>query len=102
MYGLVTFLLDIFIQFGTKLYRQVVGISPREGGTLIFLYIPRLGSFLGVKILNFNIYGVFRKINIFGGYEDFVDIFWGRHKIELYLGVISIHFRVFFLSHCTE
>ena len=60
-------LLDNFIQFGTKLYRQVVGISLREGGTLIFLYIPRLGSFLGVKILNFNIYGVFRKINILGG-----------------------------------
>ena len=30
------------------------------------------------------------------GYEDFVDIFGGYHKIELYLGVISMHFRVFF------
>ena len=27
-------------------------------------------------------------MNIFGGYEDFVDIFGGRHKIGLYLGVI--------------
>ena len=38
-----------------------------------------LGHFWGFKILNFNIFG----------YEDFVDIFGGHHKIELYLGVIS-------------
>ena len=53
------------------------------GGTLIFSHIRRLGPFLGFKILNFNIFGVFRKINIFGGYEDFVDIFGGHHKIGL-------------------
>ena len=29
------------------------------------------------------------------GYEDFVDIFRGHHKIGLYLVVISMHFRVF-------
>ena len=29
------------------------------------------------------------------GYEVFVDIFLGNHKIGLYLGVISMHFRVF-------
>ena len=34
-------------------------------------------------------------MNIFG-YEDFVDIFGGHHKIRLYLGVISMHFWVFF------
>ena len=28
-------------------------------------------------------------------YEDFVDIFGGHHKIGLYLGVISMHFKVF-------
>ena len=39
--------------------------------------------------------GVFRKINVFLGYEDFVDIFGGQHKIGLYLVVISMHFRVF-------
>ena len=33
-------------------------------------------------------------MNIFG-YEDFVDIFRDHHKIGLYLGVISMHFRVF-------
>ena len=38
------------------------------------------------------------------GYEDFEDIFFffgggggGHHKIRLYLGVISMHLRVFFL-----
>ena len=63
------------------------------GVTLICLYIRRLRPFWGFKILNFNIFGVFRKMNIFflflffffwgggggglggGGYEDFVDIF---------------------------
>ena len=52
------------------------------------------GYFLGFKILNFNIFGGFQK-KYFLGYEDFVDIFWGHHKIGLYLGVISMHFRVF-------
>ena len=66
------------------------------GGTLIFSYIHRLGSFLGVfKILNFTIFGGFQKNKSFLGYEDFVDIFWGHHKIGLYSGVISMHFRVF-------
>ena len=36
------------------------------------------------------------------GYEDFVDIFWGHHKIGLYLGVISMHFRVFSEGQGTE
>ena len=33
-----------------------------------------------------------------GGYEDFVDIFWGSSQIGLYLGVISMHFRIFLRS----
>ena len=53
------------------------------GGTLIFSYIRRLGSFLGFKILNFNIFFFFfgggggggSENLIFLGYEDFVDIF---------------------------
>ena len=49
----------------------------RRRGTLIFPYIRRFGSFFKFKILNFNIFGVFRKMNIFFGYEDFVDIFFG-------------------------
>ena len=35
------------------------------GVTLIFSYIRRLGHFLGFKILNFNMFLVFRKIIIF-------------------------------------
>ena len=43
------------------------------GGTLIFSYIRRLGSFLWFKILNFNIFGFFKK-NYFLGYEDFLGV----------------------------
>ena len=60
------------------------GVNKPQGGTLIFSHIRRLGPFLGFKILNFNIFGGFQKINIFLGYEDFVDIFWGHQKIGLF------------------
>ena len=67
-----------------------------QGGTHIFLYIGRLGSFYGFKILNFNIVLGFQKKLYFWGFKECVDIFfWGHHKIGLYLGVISVHFRVF-------
>ena len=36
-------------------------------------------------------------MNIFWGYEDFVDIFWGSSQNWASLRVISIHFRVFIL-----
>ena len=36
---------------------------------------------------------------MFFGYEDSMDIFGGHHKIGLYLGVVSIHFRVFLKVH---
>ena len=36
------------------------------------------------------------------GYENFVDIFWGHHKIGLYLEVISMHFKVFSKGQGTE
>ena len=35
-------------------------------------------------------------MNIFGGYEDFVDIFGGLSQNWASLRVISMHFRVFF------
>ena len=60
------------------------------GGTLI-----GSGRFFWFKILNFNVFWDFQKKEYFWGYEDFVKIFWGHHKIRLYLGVISIYFRVF-------
>ena len=37
-----------------------------------------------------------------GGSDDFVDIFGGHHKIEQYLNVISMHFRVFSEGQGTE
>ena len=60
------------------------------------MYIRRLGSFFGgFKILDFNIFEGFQKNEYFGGYKDFVDIFLVHNNIGLYLGVISMHFRVF-------
>ena len=52
--------------------------------------------------MNLNIFGGFQKNDLFGGYGDFVDIFWDHHKIGLYLGVISMHFRVFYLGQGRE
>ena len=46
-----------------------------QWGTLIIIFIRRLGF----KILNFNVFVGFQKINIFGEYGDFVDILWAHH-----------------------
>ena len=44
----------------------------------------RLGLFFGVQNSEFlYFFGFSEKMNIFGGYEDFVDIFWGHHKVGL-------------------
>ena len=58
-------------------------ITQGGGGTLVFSYIRRLGSFFGFKSLNFNIFLGFQKNEYFWGYVDFVDIFWGHHDIRL-------------------
>ena len=72
------------------------------GGTLIFSCIRRLWLFLGLKILNFNLF-----IYYFffcggggggggGGVQMILRIFFGgSSQIGLYLEVISMHFRVF-------
>ena len=57
----------------------------------------------GVQNFEFQIFGGFQKNEYFFGYEDFVNIFGGgggggHHKIGLYLGVISMHFRVYLRS----
>ena len=47
----------------------------RGGGYLdIFIYIRRLGPFLGVQNLEFQYFEGFQKYRYFRGYEDFVDI----------------------------
>ena len=75
-----------------------MALFPKGGawGTLIFSYIRRLGSFLWGQNFEFQYFFFgFQKNKYFFGCDDFVDIFWGHHKIGLYLGVISMHFRVF-------
>ena len=44
------------------------------GHSDIFIHVRRLGPF---KILKFDIFSFFQKINIFLGYDNFVDIFLG-------------------------
>ena len=68
------------------------------GVTLIFHTCVGSGHFWGFKILNFNIILAYRKNEYFLG----MKVLWiclggggGHHKIGLYLGVISMHFRVF-------
>ena len=67
------------------------------GGTQIFSHIRRLGPFYLVPNSELQyFFGVFRKINIFWGYEDFVDNFLGSSQNWASLRVISMQFRVFF------
>ena len=76
------------------------------GGTLILKYTRSLGSFFWVQNFEFQYFFGFSEKSIFFGVKDFVDIFWGggggHHKIGLYLGVISMHVRVFSKGQGTE
>ena len=47
--------------------------------------------------MSFNIFWGFQKNEKCLGYKDFVDIFGGHHKIELYLRVISMAFKGLFI-----
>ena len=65
------------------------------GGNLIFSHIRRLGLFFGVQNSEFQYFlGFSEKMNIFGGYEDFVDSFGGSLQKWASLSDISMHFRV--------
>ena len=64
-------------------------------GTLIFSYIRRLGSFLGGKKFKFQYIWGFHKNECFGVMKILWIFFGGHHKNGLYLGVISMHFRIF-------
>ena len=61
----------------------------------IYIHTQAQVIFYGFTILNFKNFGVFRKINICLGMKILWNIFWGRHKIGLYLGVISMHLGSF-------
>ena len=80
--------------------REILHLSLRS----VCPFSPR-GIFLGVKILNFNIYfflggGGFRKLNFLGGIKISWIFLGGHHK--LYFEVISMHFRVFSEGQGTE
>ena len=64
---------------------KVGGGGGGGGGNLVFSNIRRLWSFFGVQILNFIIFGAFRKKNIFGDTKILWIFSWGHHKIGLYL-----------------
>ena len=69
-----------------------------QGSTLIFSYIRRLGSFFLVKNFEFQYFLGFSEKMIFWGMKILWIFFFlggGHHKIGLYLGIISLHFRVF-------
>ena len=72
-----TFLILFFVTsaFHTLMPQECVCVwGGGGGGAEIFIYIRRLGPFLGVQNLEFNIFGGFQKYHYFWGYEDFVDI----------------------------
>ena len=48
-----------------------------------------------VQNFEFQYFLGFQKNKYFLRYENFVDIFWGHHKIVLYLGVISMYLGSF-------
>ena len=65
-----------------------------EGNTLVCLYIRRLGSFFFVQNFEFQYFLGFSQKLISYGVMLWIFL-GGHHKNGLYLGVISIPFRVF-------
>ena len=66
-------------------------------GTLIFTYIRvGAGNFLGFKILKFRFISGFQTNEYFLGMNILWIFLGGHHKMRLYIGVISMHFWVFF------
>ena len=53
------------------------------GGTLIFSYLRRLGSFFLLKISSFKIFWGFQKNEYFLGYEDLKNIFGAITKLDI-------------------
>ena len=72
------------------------------GGTLIFSYIHRRGSFWGVQNFEFQYFWGFSDSEYFLGYGDFVDIFGGSSQNWTIFRVHSMHFRVFSKGQGTD
>ena len=66
------------------------------GGVLLYFHIYGSDQIMGFKNLNFNIFGGFRKRNIFGGMMKLWIFVRGHHKTGLFLEVISIHLRAWY------
>ena len=66
-----------------------------RGGSLIFSYIRRLGQSFGFKILNLNNFWVYRKMNIFLGYEDLWIFLGVITKLDYIQGSLLCILRVF-------
>ena len=67
-----------------------------EGSTLIFSYIRRRGLFFWVQNFEVQFFSGFQKNEHFLGMKILWIFLGDHHKIRLYLGVISMHFWVFF------
>ena len=84
-------------------YIFLYGGTPGGGGVLWYFHTyVGSGYFFGFKILNFNIFGVFRKMNIFLDMKILRIFFGGSSQNWASLRVISVHFRVFFKVKGTE
>ena len=78
-------------------------VEPHGGCTLIFSHMRRLNwAIFWFKILNFNNYWVFRKMNIFLAMKILWIFFGGSSQNWASLRVVSMHFRVFFKVKGTE
>ena len=71
------------------------------GEALISSYIRRLGTFFWVQNFDFQYFWGVSEKKYFLGMKILWIFLGGNHKIGLYLGVISMHFRVSF-SQGTE
>ena len=74
---------------------NLANCPPREVLWYFHTYVGS-GHFLGFKILNFTFFGGFQKNEYLLGIKILWILFGGHHNIGLYLGVIFMHFRVFF------
>ena len=74
------------------------------GGGVLWYFHTYVGSghFLGPKLWIWFFGGFSEKWIFFAGMKILWIFFWGHHYIGPYLGVISMHFRVFCLGQGTE
>ena len=86
---------DVGWRLGSKLDLYPQWARQPLGDILIISYIRRLGSFWGVQNFEFQYLGGGRKKN--WGIKILWKFLRGHDTIELYLGVISMHFWGLFL-----